>query len=59
MLIGGIEVGPYGELTCAALARALGLNGSLTEITHKAENIRGENDTISGTLAITEEEAEK
>ena len=33
ILIGVIEVGSYVKLTCAALARTLGLNGSITAVT--------------------------
>ena len=39
MIIGGIKVGSYGKPTCAALYRALGLNGSLTAFTCQVENI--------------------
>ena len=59
MLIGGIEAGRYGKLTRAALARGLGLNGSITPVTHQLEKIRGNKYTLTNTLALTEEEAEK
>ena len=39
MLIGGIEVGRYGNLTRDALARAFGLNGSLTTFKCQMEKI--------------------
>ena len=57
--IGGIGVGRYGTLTCAALDRAFGLKGILTSVTREVEKIRGENDILAATLAITEEEVEK
>ena len=59
MLIGVIKIGCYGKLTRAALSRSLVLNGSLTEVTRQMENIRGNDDTLAATLALTEEEAEK
>ena len=58
MLIGGIEVGRYRNITLSALARALGLNGSLTEVTRQVENIQGKNDILSATFALIEEEEE-
>ena len=39
--------------------RALGLNGSLTEVTRQVENIRQNDDNLAATLAPTEEEVEK
>ena len=39
MLIEDIEVGRYGKLTRAALARAFGLKGSLTVVTRQVQNI--------------------
>ena len=56
IIIGGSEVGRYGKLNCSALARALGLNGSTTSVTHKVEKIRGNNDTLAATIALSEEE---
>ena len=58
MLFGGIEVGRYGKLTCAALARAFILNVSLTVVTRQVKNIIGNNDTLSATLTLTKEEVE-
>ena len=54
MLIGLIEVEIYHKLARSALAREFGLNGSLTEFTCQVENIRGENDILAATLALTE-----
>ena len=54
MLIGLIEVEIYHKLARSALAREFGLNGSLTEVTCQVENIRGENDILAATLALTE-----
>ena len=59
MLIGGIKVGRYGKITHAALARAYGLKGGLTEVTCQVEKIRVNNDTLADTLALTEEEVRK
>ena len=58
MLIGGIEVGRYSKITRAALAIAFGLNGSLKEFIRQVENIRGNNDNLDATLALTKEEVE-
>ena len=52
MLIGVIEVGCYGKITCSALARALGFNGSVTAVTLKVENILGNDDTFYATLDV-------
>ena len=59
MLIGGIEAGRYGNLTRDALARAFGLNGSLTTFKCQMEKIRRNDDTLATTIALTKEEAEK
>ena len=37
VLIGVIQFGRYGKLTCSALARSLDLNGSLAEVTRQVE----------------------
>ena len=54
MLIGGIKVGRYGKLTHAALARELGLDVILTTVTRQVEKIRGNDNTLSSTLALFE-----
>ena len=59
MLVGGVEVGCYGNLTCAALARSSYLNGYLMTVTRQVDNIQGSDDTLADTLALTKEEAEK
>ena len=58
MLIGGIKVGRYGNINRAALDRSFCLNGGPTAVTFQVENIRGNNDTLAVTIALTEEEAE-
>ena len=52
MLIGVIDVVCYGKITCSALARALGFNGSVTAVTLKVENILGNDDTFYVTLNV-------
>ena len=59
MIIGGIEVGHYGKITCGALARSFGLNGSITSVTLQVKNIQGTDENLAATLALTEEKAEK
>ena len=58
MLIGGIEVGRCINITLSALARALGLNGSLTEVPRQVEKIQGNNDILYSTFTLIEEEEE-
>ena len=55
MLIEGIEVGRYSKLTRSDLARELGLNGNLTEVTCQVEKIQGNYDTLASTFVLTEE----
>ena len=59
MLIGGIEVGHYGKLTRYALDREFVFKGGIIEVTFQVEKVRGNNDTIAATIALTEEEVEK
>ena len=59
MIIGGIKVGHYDNLTRDSLARAFVLNRSLTVVTRQMEKIWGNDDTLDAILALTEEEAEK
>ena len=59
MLIGGIEVGRYAKITRYALARAFDLNEGLISVTRQVEKIIKNNGTLSATLALTKEEAEK
>ena len=54
MVIRGIDFGCYGKLTCYALSKSLGLNGSLTAVTCQVEKIRWNDDTIASTIALTE-----
>ena len=54
VLIGGIKVGCYVNLTLDTLDIALGLNVSLTAVTYLVENIRGKDDTLAATIALTE-----
>ena len=37
ILIGGIKVGRYSKITCAGLAKAFGLNGSITAVTRQVD----------------------
>ena len=55
MPIEGIEVGRYSKLTRSDLARELGLNGNLTEVTCQVEKIQGNYDALAATLVLTEE----
>ena len=59
MLIGGIKFGRYGKITRASLAITVFLNGSLVSVTCQVGNIRGNYDTLTASLSLTEEEAEK
>ena len=58
ILIGLIEYGRYIKLTHVDLDRASGLNGIIAEVTLQVDNIRGDNNTLSDTISLTEEEAE-
>ena len=59
IIVGGIEVGRYGKLTCSVLVRAFCLNGSLTAVTRQLEEIQGNDEILADTIALTEEETEK
>ena len=59
VIIGGIKFGRYSKITCAASDRALGFNGGLTAVTCQVEKIRRNDGTLSSTLTLIGEEAEK
>ena len=59
VLIGGIEFGRYNRITHYSFDIAFSLNVSLTSVTRMVEKILGNDDILSATLEITEEEAEK
>ena len=59
ILVGVIEVGLYGNITRADLARALGFNESFAVVAHHVEYIQGNNNNLAATLSLTEEGAKK
>ena len=48
-------VGLYGKIPHDDLVRPLGLNRSLTEVTHQVEKIQVNDKTLAATRALTEE----
>ena len=53
ILIGGIKVGRYSKITCAGLAKAFGLNGSITAVTCKVDNFLVNDKSLDATLTLT------